>query len=628
MGKGLVIRGVFCTVTDARPPATRLGWVTIFGTNEAVGACAGPARDEWPGDREHEHERAAHNSITATGGLFALRETPSLNRCTMDMRAPVALSRGSPTEADMTSHVPPSTVPPTRKSPVRARRGSVALLLSLMAALVAASACQPAWSEHRADTPTRSATPTASASTTSSPTASTAPASPSASVTTSTSTGVSAPRTASPYGIWGTKRPAGTAVQHGSPVTVGTQFHTGLRGTVSGVRFFRTGSDSAAHTARVWSQGGRVLRQVVLPARSTPGWQTAYFAHPLTVRSAESYVVGYSSDDGWYFQGRRTLTAAHTARHNALTATGGTLAGGNGFPRQADPGQHSMYVDVVYTPIAAADVARGFPNSTNTGVPSGTTLTPYNGPMTVKKAGTVIDGKTIDGDLVVEAKNVVVKNSMVNGDVRIDAGQSGASLLVEDTTVNAGRALGQDAYDGTGIGARNFTALRVNVYGGKRGINCFLDCTVRRSWIHDQARDSTGVAHESAVRMGKHSTIVDNTLLCNGPNVAPEAGCSADLTGYGDFAPVQYNLIEHNLFQATPSGGTCAYGGSSAGKPYSRDARGVKFVDNVFRRGHNRSDHGSYICGYYATVMDFDQSAPGNVFSGNIYDDGRRVPTP
>jgi len=52
----------------------------------------------------------------------------------------------------------------------------------------------------------------------------------------------------------------------------------------------------------------------------------------------------------------------------------------------------------------------------------------------------------------------------------------------------------------------------------------------------------------------------------------------------------------------------------------------VRFIDNVFERGPDRSQYGTHICGYYATVMDFDKSAPGNVFSGNIFDDGDRVP--
>ena len=430
------------------------------------------------------------------------------------------------------------------------------------------------------------------------------------------------------YGFWAERRPQGSAVSRPGVTTAATRFQTQLRGRVFGAEYYRTRGDVSAHRAVLWSNGGHVLRQAVLTARSTPGWQTAYFSHPIIVRSARSYVVGYTTRAGVYFQGRRVVSAARPAHHRALLATGSLVASGGGMPRTSAAQGRTTDVDVVYAEIPRTELTNGLPNADNTGVPPGTRLTTYTGPMTVQTDGAVIDGKTITGDLRIMARNVVIENSQILGDVRVDSDDHGFSFLVKDTTIDAGRALGQDAYDATGIGARDFTALRVEVTGGARGINCYQDCAVRSSWVHGQARDSTGVTHESGIRMGSHSILVDNTVVCDAPNVAPDAGCSADLTGYGDFGPVQDNLILHNLFEATSGGGTCAYGGSSAGKPFSRDAQRIEFVDNIFRRGSNPSDHGTLICGYYATVMDFDEHAPGNLFSGNLYDDGSPVPRP
>lgn len=273
----------------------------------------------------------------------------------------------------------------------------------------------------------------------------------------------------------------------------------------------------------------------------------------------------------------------------------------------------------------AATSNGAWPGATNTGVPAGVTLTAYTGPMIITTNGTVIDGKSITGDLRIKAANVIVKNCKIFGDVNVDPNDTGFSVTVQDTEIDAGRALGQDAYDGTGIGARDFVALRVNVHGGKRSINCFIDCTVKDSWLHGQATDLTGVEHESAIRMGSGSTIVHNTILCEAPNVAPDAGCSADLTGYGDFAIVQNNLIENNFFRASPSAGFCAYGGSTKSKPYSAGVNGIRFLDNVFERGHQLSDHGLYVCGYYGSITDYDTSAPGNQWTNNTYDDGTPV---
>ena len=60
------------------------------------------------------------------------------------------------------------------------------------------------------------------------------------------------------------------------------------------------------------------------------------------------------------------------------------------------------------------DPARfGMPDATTAGVPTGTTLTAYTGPMTITKDGTVIEGMIIDGTLVVDAANVTIKNCVI-----------------------------------------------------------------------------------------------------------------------------------------------------------------------------------------------------------------------
>ena len=234
------------------------------------------------------------------------------------------------------------------------------------------------------------------------------------------------------------------------------------------------------------------------------------------------------------------------------------------------------------------------------------TLTAYTGPMTITTPGTVIDAKRITGDLNVRASNVTITRSSVAGSVAID--RSG-SLSIADTQIDVGDR------PGTGLEAYNYTATRVHITGGNRSAYCASDCTIRDSYVHGQMTDETGVYHESGIRMEKNTTLIHNTIGCDAPNVAPDAGCSAGLTGYGDFAPVVNNLIQGNLFLTTP-GGACAYGGSSGGKPYSDGARDIRFIDNVFERGRTGK------CGYWFAVTDFDRNAPGNVFSNNTWIDG------
>ena len=101
----------------------------------------------------------------------------------------------------------------------------------------------------------------------------------------------------------------------------------------------------------------------------------------------------------------------------------------------------------------------------------------------------------------------------------------------------------------------------------------------------------------------------------------PDAGCSADLTGYGDFAPIANNTIDKNLFVAT-TGGTCAYGGASGkdgSKPYGNQSAGIVFSNNVFQHGRGGK------CGYWFAISDFDRTRPGNVWINNVWDSGGAV---
>ncbi|WP_127481226.1 hypothetical protein [Nocardioides pantholopis] len=257
-----------------------------------------------------------------------------------------------------------------------------------------------------------------------------------------------------------------------------------------------------------------------------------------------------------------------------------------------------------------------FPTRRSTGVPASQRLRPYRGPCTITRPGTVLVGRLVRCDLRVLAPRVVVRRSLVHGTVSSGTDRSGrSSFTLARSTVDVSPGGSRMA---TGVGEVRFRVLRSEVRGGNRGINCWHRCLVRDSWVHGQDTDRTGVWHESGIRMGTRGRIIGNRIACDAPTVPPDAGCSAPLTGYGDFGPVRDNLIRRNLLVAT-TGGTCAYGGSSGGKPYSRQAARIRFVHNVFQRGRTGR------CGYWAPVLDFDRRAPGNQFTGNRWTDGRRV---
>jgi hypothetical protein len=100
--------------------------------------------------------------------------------------------------------------------------------------------------------------------------------------------------------------------------------------------------------------------------------------------------------------------------------------------------------DRVPAGVAQRAAVAAWPSASNTGVPAGTSLTAYDGPCQITEDNTVIDSKTVncgtDG-LSVRAANLVIRNSKVNGVIRLDtdrAGAKGWSMTVRFSEVDAG----------------------------------------------------------------------------------------------------------------------------------------------------------------------------------------------
>ncbi len=259
---------------------------------------------------------------------------------------------------------------------------------------------------------------------------------------------------------------------------------------------------------------------------------------------------------------------------------------------------------------------RSFPSAATTGVPDGVTLSPYTGPCTIQTDDVVIDAKIIDCDMRVLAQGLVITDSIINGRIYSDdAGSFNGSFSMTDSEVR------MPPSTGTGVGDVNFVLTRVEVTGGSRSVNCGA-CTVQDSYLHGQYTDLRGIDHESAIRMGAGSSILRNTITCDAQPVPPDAGCSAALTGYGDFGVVERNTIDGNLIDGGPAGsmGYCAYGGSTPGKPFSEGVNNIRFTNNIFVRGPSGQ------CGIWGPIVAFDSAAPGNVWRNNIWDDGTPVP--
>jgi hypothetical protein len=289
-----------------------------------------------------------------------------------------------------------------------------------------------------------------------------------------------------------------------------------------------------------------------------------------------------------------------------------------------------------------------FPGPSNTGVPNGTNLTAYTGPCTITAPNTVIDSKTVNcSPLVVgsTASGLLIENSQVNGGVIQNSGS--ASFTIQDSTIDnavsfpactspsscaAGKYACADVNNATsqcGVGYQNFTIRRTEIMHTSRAAYCASHCTISDNYFHGTNLwpDHTNRAHASSTRVEQYTTLTHNTLSCDyqGPFGNSDIGCSADMTGYPDFAPIHDNTITGNLMMSNNIGiGFCAYGGGTQGKPYSGSASNATYVvfrNNVFQRGMNGK------CGAYGPVTDFIAGRIGNVWDSNHWDTGELVPS-
>jgi hypothetical protein len=193
-----------------------------------------------------------------------------------------------------------------------------------------------------------------------------------------------------------------------------------------------------------------------------------------------------------------------------------------------------------------------YPDASCTGVPTGTALTVVSGGMTINTDGTIVDGKDIHGCVVVNAKDVTIRNSKITcpsnqSNIAVlteDHGYVGSRLLVEDSEVSCGNT------NGTAFSEANLTARRLNVHGCENGFDVNQYMIIEDNYIHDLYDDA--VAHTDGIQFATGHFINGNQLVSGASNVTITHnsilvhGTSAIITGRS--GTDENVLIQSNLF--------------------------------------------------------------------------------
>ena len=162
------------------------------------------------------------------------------------------------------------------------------------------------------------------------------------------------------------------------------------------------------------------------------------------------------------------------------------------------------------------DPARfGMPDATTSGVPPGTTLKPYTGPMHITTDGAVIENVIINGMLTVEAENVTIRNSVIqNFSTWGIQGDKAPGLRVEYSDIDG---TGSTRTSGMLIGGDGAAAIGNDIRGMVIGIQLAGDGIIKDNYIHDLADTSSNPddRHFDGITLfgGGGNLIEHNTIL-------------------------------------------------------------------------------------------------------------------
>jgi hypothetical protein len=104
-----------------------------------------------------------------------------------------------------------------------------------------------------------------------------------------------------PCSIWGTSTTAGVADSGDTAAAeVGVKFKTDTFGFVSGIRFYKAGTNTGTHIGSLWTSTGQLLASATFTGESASGWQQVNFAQPVALNTNTTYVASYFAPKGHY----------------------------------------------------------------------------------------------------------------------------------------------------------------------------------------------------------------------------------------------------------------------------------------------------------------------------------------
>ena len=170
--------------------------------------------------------------------------------------------------------------------------------------------------------------------------------------------------------------PSTVTVNDPASVELGIKFTPAVDGIITGIRFYKGPQNTGTHTGTLWKTDGTQLATATFTGESTSGWQTVNFTSPVAVSAGTTYVASYHTSVGFYSATSNAYASSGINKFPLSTPNNaGTYTYAAGYPSNSSDADYG--VDVVFTVPSSLvpTVATTSPNSGDTGVGTGSTVT-------------------------------------------------------------------------------------------------------------------------------------------------------------------------------------------------------------------------------------------------------------
>ncbi len=245
-----------------------------------------------------------------------------------------------------------------------------------------------------------------------------------------------------PCSVWSaTATPATVDSGDGNSGELGVRFRADVNGTVTGIRFYKSASNTGSHVGNLWTNNGTLLASAVFTGESSSGWQQVTFSSPVAITPGAVYVASYFTPTGHYSYDPNYF--ATTGVDNVpLHALANGVSGANGvysyssvstFPTSTF-NSSNYWVDVVFTTTAP------------TQGPTVTSFSPANGVAAVNTGAAItatfneaVDSTTVNNNtfLLLDPSNNPVSATVTYNNSTFTATLQPSSPLLPSTNYTA-----------------------------------------------------------------------------------------------------------------------------------------------------------------------------------------------